>query len=308
MARSASQRFGIWIMAAEYKLYRLKSLIMKKISNIRILSFLDNVYRIVSLPFAFFAYVITTRVLRRPYFGVWMGSGQGNPLRYPMMRRAVTKSATDSNARSENAIFRVMEIGAYAGGSAIEFASALKQADIGQFLVFSVDPWNSYLDVSRNKAIQYRIMNYNLGNGNALRLFIRNVRAAGISEVCRQLRGKAEEILPMLKEHQFGFIYIDGDHAPEAVLKDLQESARLLAPGGYLSGDDLEVQMADADGDFVRDHADRDIAMDEASGKIFHPGVTLAVGEFFGRKISCYDGFWVVRWNGESFEDVDLTE
>ena len=188
----------------DHLVYKLKRLIMKHISNIRLLSILDDVNRVVGLPFAFIIYVLTTRVLRRPYFGLWMGSEQGNPLRFPFMRAAVAKCADEADKDESDHPFRVMEIGAYAGASAIQFAKALQSPDAKrQRQVFSVDPWDAYLDVSKNSRIQYRVMNYNLASGNVLRLFIRNVRAAGVSEFCRQFRGKAEEVLPMLTDKQF---------------------------------------------------------------------------------------------------------
>lgn len=281
---------------------------MRHISNIAVLSFLDDVYRIVSFPFAWVNYIITTRILRRPYFGVWMGSAQGNPLRYKFMRQAIMKCAAERQSNDDGTFFRALEIGAYAGASSILFANALCDSGTKNPLVFSCDPWDSYLDVEQNRCVQYRIMNYNLSNGNVLRLFVRNVRAAGVSKLCRQFRGFSHEILPMVKDTQFDFVYIDGDHAPKAVLNDLEQSARLLAPGGYLSGDDLELQIEALDTEFVKIHADSDIALDPKSGRVFHPGVSIAVHEFFGRTISNFDGFWVVRWNGESFEDVTLDE
>lgn len=291
----------------DHFVYKLKRLIMTHITNIRLLSILDDIHRVIGLPFAFVIYVITTRVLRRPYFGLWMGSEQGNPLRFPFMRSAVAKCASENKHEESGEPFRVMEIGAYAGGSAIQFAQSLKnEGDNRSVQVFSVDPWDAYLDVSNNSRVQYRLMNYNLATGNVLRLFIRNVRAAGVSEICRQLRGKAEEVLPMLNDSQFDFIYIDGDHAPEAVRRDLIESSRLLKVGGYLSGDDLELQMDELDQAFVQENAANDIALDPKSGRVFHPGVAIAVYEFFGRRVASYDGFWVVRWDGEKFEDVIL--
>ena len=286
--------------------FKLKRFIMRHVGDLRVLALMDDMYRIAALPFAFVIYVVTTRILQRPYFGVWMGSEQGNPLRYPMMRQVVARCMRNHSERGEQSMLQLMEVGAYAGASAIEFASELKDLALTPFRIYSVDPWDAYLDVSNNSRIQYRLMNLNLARGNVLRLFIRNVRYAGVSDVCRQIRGKSEEVLSMIKDQQFDFIYIDGDHAPEAVRRDLYECARLLKPGGYLSGDDLELQMDELDPAFVQKHANSDIALDPKSGKVFHPGVAIAVHEFFGRPVTSYDGFWVVRWNGETYEDVVL--
>ena len=280
---------------------------MKYISNFKVLLVLDDIYCIASFPFAWLSYLVKTRIFAQPYFGIWMNSNPGNPLRYPFMRRAVLKCASNNVTEyNENNIFKVMEIGAYAGASTIEFASALKSQRFDNFLIFSVDPWDSYLDINLNKRIQYRLMNHNLSNGNILRLFARNIRFAGVGNFCRQFRGTSDEMLPMIKDQLFDFIYIDGDHTQKSVLADLNAAKRLLKPGGYLSGDDLELQLESLDETFLQLNADYDIALDPASGKVFHPGVTLAVHQFFSRSIACYDGFWVVRWTGKEFEDVEL--
>ncbi len=283
-------------------------MIMKRVSNIELLSRIDAVYRIVSQPFAFFNYVLTTRILKLPYFGIWMESGQGNPLRHSYMREAVKRCASERASENRNLgqPFRVLEVGAYAGASAIEFATALREAKVEDFIIYSVDAWDAYLDTQKNNRLQYHLMNFNLARGNVLRLFIRNVRAAGVAQDCRQFRGRSDEILPMLLPEQFDFVYIDADHTPAAVQNDLRQSLRLLKPGGSLSGDDLERQMAELDADFVESHADSDIAMDPKSSRIFHPGVTIAVHNFFGRKVTNYDGFWVVGWTGQEFVDVEL--
>ena len=48
------------------------------------------------------------------------------------------------------------------------------------------------------------------------------------------------------------------------------------------------------------------MAVDPATGVAYHPGVTIAVADFFGRRIACYEGYWVVRKTGTGFEDVAL--
>ena len=280
---------------------------MRRIPDIRVLSALDDMYRLMAMPFGWVTYLITTRVLRRPYFGVWLASAQGNPLRHPLIADAVVKCAKARRAEGLDGEFRALEIGAYAGASTIEFATALRTAQIAPYLMYSVDPWDAYLDAINNPRIHYRMMNRDLANGNVLRLFVRNIRAAMVSDVCRQIRGRSEEMLPLLQGQQFDFVYVDGDHAPAAVTRDLNEAQRLLRPGGYLCGDDLEMQLHELDPEFVTKHADEDVALDPQSGRIFHPGVAIAVEQFFGRPVSSYQGFWVVRWTGEKYEDVVLS-
>ncbi len=47
-------------------------------------------------------------------------------------------------ARQPNQYYRVLEIGSWAGGSAILWAETLKQFNNGKGSVFCVDPWRRY--------------------------------------------------------------------------------------------------------------------------------------------------------------------
>ncbi len=280
---------------------------MRHIGNMRVLAFLDDTYHLLAMPFGYASYLVH-RLRRRPYFGVWLASAQGNPGRRRYMRLAVDHLVdarrADGNG-SDNGV-RILEIGAYAGGSAITWGRALQAHDLADRLVVSVDPWNSYLDLSANSRLLYRIMDRNLAKGKVLALFIRNLRAAGLSHLCREIRGRSDEMLPLIRDAQFDLIYVDADHRAEAVFSDLTNADRLLKDGGILCGDDLELQLGDlgraGDGDIPA----TDVAMDPATHRIYHPGVAVAVDRFFGRRITCYDGFWVVRKRGADFEDVVL--
>jgi hypothetical protein len=116
------------------------------------------------------------------------------------------------------------------------------------------------------------------------------------------------EVLPVLKDNSFDLIYIDGDHEAGAVKNDIEKALPLLKDGGLLCGDDLEVQLSGVDFDFVRLNLDLDMVVDPTSGVAFHPGVTLAVGEFFQKDVPCYEGYWVVQKKGGAFSDVKLDE
>ncbi len=51
-------------------------------------------------------------------------------------------------------------------------------------------------------------------------------------------RGKSEEVLQEFEDAYFDWIYIDGNHYYEYVLKDLQISLLKVKPGGIIAGDD----------------------------------------------------------------------
>jgi len=283
--------------------YRLKQFVQKRISNFMVLRILDDLYHIAGLPFGFVSSLVH-RLLGRPYFGVWMASAQGNPERFPLMRRTAEYALAQGGAEFASGM-KILEIGAYAGGSAITWGRALKDFGVGGGKVISVDPWDSYFDLTGNRRLVFRIMNYNLASGNVLRLFVRNLKAAGVADLCHQFRGRAEDILPMLKG-PFDIVYIDADHHYDSISKDLKLSLPLLKDGGIMCGPALERQLADVDPEYVKARFHTDLAVDPSTGRVFHPGVTYAVGEFFGRRISQYGGYWVVRRNGAKFEDVVL--
>jgi predicted O-methyltransferase YrrM len=287
-------------------LYHLKKFLMNRIYDFRILAFMENVYYLTALPFGWLTYCYS-RLIKKPYFGVWMASAQGNPFRYRHMRDTVFAYVKGLGDRGESGNFvNVMEIGSYAGGSTIQWATALRESGASTYRVHSVDPWDAYIDESRNFRVAYRIMNRNLANGNVLRLFVQNLAAAGVADNCRQFRGRSEEVLSMLKADQFDIIYIDGDHASEAMKRDLSNAVPLLKTGGILCGDDLELQMDMLDETFVYANAESDFIMDPKSGTLFHPGVVIGMYEFFGRRVSNYNGFWIQKWDGREFHDVEL--
>jgi hypothetical protein len=63
--------------------------------------------------------------------------------------------------------------------------------------------------------------------------------------------------------------------------------------------------MSGIDEDSARTFLKEDVVCDAKTGMHFHPGVTVAVGEFFG-DVSVYAGFWVMQKTGSSWKKVPL--
>lgn len=289
-------------------IYRLKLLVLAGKPGMGLLTILDNIYQVVCLPFGYLAYRMC-RLLERPYFGVWLHSAQGNPFRRRYMAASVDHLVAEKRRLGqtpETDPIRILELGGYAGSSAIQWGSAVKGHGLADAKVYIVDPWTSYLDVERNRRLPYRIMNYGLATGRILALFEHNVRAAGLSNVCIPIKGDSADALTRFGENSCDLVYIDGDHRVEAVMADIERSLAMLKDGGLLCGDDLEAQLADIDADYARRSLDQDMAVDPKTGIAYHPGVTVAVAEFFGRRVACFEGFWVVRKTAGGTVDVDL--
>ena len=189
------------------------------------------------------------------------------------------------------------------GGSAIIWAESVKK--YGNGIVICVDPWKDYIDLTKNKERIYQTMSKALTKGRILNLFLHNVQALKHDDIVFALKGPSDKILPLLKSSQFDIIFIDGDHTYHQVLKDLNNSSRLVADGGILCGDDLELQTFEIDLENAKKNMARDYILDLKNNRWFHPGVTLAVGEFFG-EVSVYEGFWAMRKHGISWEKVEL--
>ena len=81
----------------------------------------------------------------------------------------------------------------------------------------------------------------------------------------------------------------------------------MVRSGGILCGDDLELQADECDIEFARMHQTVDFVLDPRTGKHYHPGVTLAVDEAFGR-VTCFDGFWAMQKIEQRFEAVSLSQ
>jgi len=55
------------------------------------------------------------------------------------------------------------------------------------------------------------------------------------------IRAKSETALMDFPDNFFDWVYIDGDHSYEAVLKDLELCLRTVKPQGYIAGDDFGI-------------------------------------------------------------------
>ncbi len=220
----------------------------------------------------------------KPYFGRHMMALQGNPRRHTYMQRIAIKER----------VTNVLEVGSWAGGSALVWAGVVKQRN---GIVVCVDPWKPYIDLSNNKSL--KPMEKALKKDKVFKLFMHNVRTSGNEKTIIPCRGASDDVLPVLG--QFDLVYIDGDHSIESVRNDIKNCIPLVRDGGILCGDDLEKQLSEVDLNATSDAAFKGI--DYIDG--YHPGVTIAVFEELG-SVSSWDGFWAVRKNGRSWEPVTL--
>ena len=241
----------------------------------------------------------------RPYFGPAMRSLQGLATRHKYILPVVRKLARRSR-------IEILEVGSWAGASAISWASALKRLGI-RGRVTCVDPWLPYFDVENEQisVAHYERMNDAAHAGAIRKLFEHNVACAGFCDVIVAREGKSSEVLPEFPAQGFDIIYLDGSHAYEDVVFDLRQAKRLVRPGGVICGDDLERQLADLNPAEVQAAVRRRLDFVSSNGSDYHPGITLAVAEELG-EVSSWDGFWAISFSdGKSarlYLDIDGEE
>lgn len=235
----------------------------------------------------------------KPYFGSIMHAVQGSSIRHGYMNRlveVVDKAGT-------NQIVKILEIGSWAGGSAVTWAHALKKYHNGKGVIVCVDSWKPYYDPNAyshlNSSI-YHSMDQALTSGEIFNLFLHNIKATGNEDCILPMIGSSENLLPLLAEASFDIVFVDGAHDYENTRNDLLNASRLVVEGGVLCGDDLELQRSEVDLSYAEANRDLDYICDPRTGIWYHPGVSLAVGE-----ISCpassWEGFWALRKEKKRF-------
>jgi len=271
---------------------------------------LPGLYRTVfSLHFRVQSLMQTPRYLfcilsKRPYLGPLMLSAQTWPTRAPYMKEAIA-SLLRKEGRKES--FNVLEIGSWAGQSAILWAKSMRehQCDGHVFCVDSWQPFASPENIGINTTTT--LMSTIARRDKIFPLFWHNVSSAGFARTIIPLRGKSNDVLRILHPRSFDLVFVDGSHAYSDFLNDLILASPLVKEGGILCGDDLEMQLDDIDQDYAEAHCERDFITDPKTGGDFHPGVCLGISRFFKRRIlSCHDGFWMQMKSGEQWTDVKL--
>jgi predicted O-methyltransferase YrrM len=114
----------------------------------------------------------------------------------------------------------LIEIGSYQGESTAEFAKRFKT-------VIAVDPWVCGYDDSDRAS---------KNNGD----IVENAFDERMSEFTNVTKKKMKslEYVEGVEDSSIDVVYIDGDHRPEAVLKDIKAWMPKIKPNGFLTGHD----------------------------------------------------------------------
>jgi len=232
--------------------------------------------------------------LNKPYFGPYLSASQTWPARKGVMRRLLESELSKTDDKD----YKIIEIGSWAGQSALLWASACKKQGKGK--VFCIDTWGA-------SVISPKEMKDATKKDKIMKLFLHNIRSSGLKNIIFPLRGTSNDIYEILKENTFNFIYIDGDHSYKQFKRDLENYSKLCKVGGVICGDDFEIKLSDLDLDNAKRHSEEDFIKDTKTGIFFHPGIALGIKDFF-KNANAYNGFWAIRKDKKGWKDIDFNK
>ncbi len=235
-----------------------------------------------------------------PYFEGIYGM-TANPTRQVFMIGLVWRVALDLGGRGID----ILEVGSWAGASALTWGQALEIHNEGRGALTCIDAWQPYYAREEIPDDVSQEINAALETNEPYQIFSDNMRFLPPGTDLRVRRGWSTDILPSLAAETYDIVYLDGDHCYAGISADLDSGCRLVRDGGVICGDDLELQGHQVDASIAAQRPKLDKQRDEASGTVFHPGVTLAVAERFG-EVSAWNGFWAMRKVADGWQRVNL--
>lgn len=254
----------------------------------------------------------TYRILKKPYLGGYYFTDQQRfRQRYKMLRKGLTCLIENSSNKNKNETINVLEIGTYAGGSTLQICNFFKESNIENFKIYCIDHWKKY-DLSQQKKWSFfeYIYNRGLDKGKIFKIFKNNIKYSGFEKNIAVIKDSSKDAFAQINNKEMDFVYIDGGHSYPVVYSDIKLSINLLRDGSYISGDDYEITYEECDQVKIKENImdeKLDFCLDKKSNKVYHPGVTMAVNDFFGN-IPSHNGFWLQKKSEGKFNNVNLID
>jgi cephalosporin hydroxylase len=136
----------------------------------------------------------------------------------------------------------IIEVGTWKGGSALRMADLLMKNGLAETPVLCVDTWLGALEFWADQTQPDRFLALECKHGypSVYYRFLANVVHAGHAARITPFPLPATTAALWLRRTNLraDLVYIDGSHEEEDVYQDLLDYAPLVAPGGYLFGDD----------------------------------------------------------------------
>ncbi len=208
----------------------------------------------------------------KPYWGRFLMAAPSPAERFPFLAELIKLLS------EKNKFLRILEIGSYAGASAVTIASSIKKYNNGNGKIICIDPWCFSPAVNLQKNTFFDTNDIDIASYTYEDMFHHNIKASKCDDLIQPIKGFSGDILPILKENYFDLIYIDGDHSYDGFLNDLKLSHSLLKEGGFICGDDLDIAF---------------------------PGILQAIFKFFDKNVSDYLGFWCQKKSATNWLDIN---
>lgn len=194
--------------------------------------------------------------------------------------------------RSRTLPIRVLEIGSYAGTSAITFGNALQRCGVENYTIYCCDKWHHF------NTIQFQPGYTRIGSSRTVfnhSVFRHNISKSIGWDHGVEVIGDSATSLSGLRDGWFDLVYVDGFHGYTQTLGDIRAALRLCRSDGIICGADLDCDLVD-----VATLSEDELEQDEQiiDGRHMHGGVVLAVHEVLGAPRP-FGSFW-------AFERADL--
>jgi predicted O-methyltransferase YrrM len=237
-----------------------------------------------------------------PYFPEWGFASLVE--RHISMLAVVAYAASDRTSRSKP--LNVLEIGSWVGASLLTWAHGIKSYNDGRGSIVAIDPLEPFRDMTdKSTHLFARVMDQLLQRDLPYRVFRHNCAFAGIDGGVSHIRTSNREIGALLRDESFDIVYVDGEHSYQGVCVDLETAMRVVRVGGFVCGDDLEIQAHQLPDGVLAATRDELDAIAPDTGSSYHPGVTAAIAERLG-PIASESGFRTVRRMPDHFQSISF--
>ena len=214
---------------------------------------------------------------QQPYFDALYGANQIGEEQKQILERLIREEIRNRGD------FYVLEVGSWAGSSAIIWAQACREAGVGK--VICVDHWKGSDNISSMASARNKIFN----------LFLHNIKVLGYGDIIIPIKCKSELASHFLKPNFFDFIYIDADHSFNGAKNDIEAYWHKLKIGGLMTGDDLDLLYDEVDKKTCLENLQQDYIFDPIKKEMYHPGVTYAIHSVWRDEVERENKIWWKR-------------
>ncbi|MCH8293020.1 tetratricopeptide repeat protein [Candidatus Poribacteria bacterium] len=167
----------------------------------------------------------------------------------------------------------ILEVGSWTGNGSTKII--IEEIRNGKGILYCVDHWRGNTNVSRHQELVSRY--------DMFGTFRTNVSLYGGDEVVKSLVMSSRDAAKIIRDGAFDLVFIDGSHAYDDTILDIDLWLPKIAIDGTLCGHDCEAQAESFNKDYLWENRNGDTVKGDDFFPRIHPGVILAVNEKFGK-------------------------